>query len=158
MSAPTQAGTLRVLRRLLLALLVLSLVGTGIELLLLGHTEDFWQWSPLILIAASLVVLGWLLAAPRRAILRAWQAAMGLLGLSGAVGTYLHYRGNVEFELEMMPGLGGLPLFREAMTGATPALAPGVMIQLGLLGLAYTFRHPGLHRFPGDSTPHEGEP
>jgi hypothetical protein len=45
----------------------------------------------------------------------------------------------VEFELEMYPGLSGLELFREAMKGATPALAPGTMTILGLLGLAYTY-------------------
>ena len=32
----------------------------------------------------------------------------------------------------------------ERLTGATPALAPGAMVQLGLIGLAYTFRHPAL--------------
>jgi hypothetical protein len=36
----------------------------------------------------------------------------------------------------------GLELFWEAMKGATPSLAPGVMAQLGLLGLACTYRHP----------------
>jgi len=30
-------------------------------------------------------------------------------------------------------------LFREAMMGATPALAPGAMIQIGLIGLLYAF-------------------
>jgi hypothetical protein len=53
------------------------------------------------------------------------------------VGTFLHYRGNVEFELELTPGIRGLALFREAITGATPALAPGAMIVVGLVGLAY---------------------
>ena len=54
----------------------------------------------------------------------------------------LHYRGNAEFELEMMPALGGLDLFWKSMQGATPALAPGAMVQIGLVGLAYCFRHP----------------
>jgi hypothetical protein len=64
--------------------------------------------------------------------------------VSGVLGAWLHYRGNVEFELEMEPALRGLTLFWRAMRGATPALAPGTMIQLGLVGLAYTFRHPAL--------------
>jgi hypothetical protein len=38
----------------------------------------------------------------------------------------------------------GMDLLSKAMTGAAPALAPGAMIQLGLLGLVYTFRHPAL--------------
>ena len=65
-----------------------------------------------------------------------------LFVLSGVVGLWLHYHGNVEFELEMYPGLAGFELFRESVTGATPTLAPGTMLELGLLGLLYTYRHP----------------
>jgi hypothetical protein len=57
---------------------------------------------------------------------------------SGAAGSLLHYKGNVEFEVESMPGLGGWALFKQSMTGATPALAPGTMILLGALGLLFT--------------------
>jgi hypothetical protein len=48
----------------------------------------------------------------------------------------------------------GLKLFKAAITGATPALAPGSLIQMGLLGLAYTFRHPAL-RSKIDQPPNE---
>ena len=42
-----------------------------------------------------------------------------------------------------------MALFWKAMAAKTPpALAPGAMTQLGLLGLAYAFRHPALGR-PG---------
>jgi hypothetical protein len=64
--------------------------------------------------------------------------------LAGMLGVYLHYSGNREFELEMYPTMSGMELFRKTMTGATPALAPGTMIQLAFVGLAYTFRHPRL--------------
>jgi hypothetical protein len=37
-----------------------------------------------------------------------------------------------------------MPLLWKVMSGAAPALAPGAMVQLGLLGLIYTFRHPAL--------------
>ena len=57
---------------------------------------------------------------------------------SGLVGLWFHYSGNAEFELEMYPSLSGWSLVREALSGATPALAPGTMIHLGLLGLTYT--------------------
>ena len=69
---------------------------------------------------------------------------MILFVLSGLVGLILHYQGNAEFELEMYPSLNGLELFWEAIRGATPTLAPGTMIQLGLLGWVYTIRHPQL--------------
>ena len=61
---------------------------------------------------------------------------------AGVAGGWLHYDGNAEFELEMDALLEGLELFEESMTGATPVLAPGAMIQIGLVGLAYCFRHP----------------
>jgi hypothetical protein len=64
---------------------------------------------------------------------------MTLSVVSGLLGVFLHYRGNVEFELEHNPRATGWALFREAMMGATPALAPGVMVQIGLLGLLYAF-------------------
>ena len=57
----------------------------------------------------------------------------------GIVGLILHYRGNVEFELEMHPAASGLALFWESVRSATPALAPAAMIQLGLLGLVYAY-------------------
>ena len=50
---------------------------------------------------------------------------MALFVLSGGIGVALHYRGNVEFELEMYPSLSGLELVRKTLTGATPVLAPG---------------------------------
>jgi len=64
--------------------------------------------------------------------------------VSGGLGIYFHIRSNVEFELEMYPSMGGWELVRESLTGALPALAPGTMIYLGLLGWAATFRNPFL--------------
>ena len=71
---------------------------------------------------------------------------MAAFVIAGVAGVILHYRGNAEFELEMHPAVRGFDLFRDAMMGATPALAPGTMAQLGLLGLASTYRHPRLRR------------
>jgi hypothetical protein len=69
---------------------------------------------------------------------------MVLYLLIGLLGVYLHYRGNVEFALERYPTLGGFKLMWKALRGATPALAPGALAQLGLLGLLYTYRHPAV--------------
>lgn len=137
--------TLGALRRLLLGIATLGLIGIGVELLLLGHFEDWWQLVPLVLVAGSLLSIAWHVVEKGRASLRAVRWMMGLCVASGILGMFLHYRGNTEFELEMMPGIEGMELFRNAITGATPALAPGAMIQLGLIGLAYAFRHPAWH-------------
>jgi hypothetical protein len=73
-----------------------------------------------------------------------FQSAMVLLMLSGALGAVLHYRANMEFKLEMDPSLSGLALFSSVVQAtAPPALAPGNMALLGLLGLACAFRLDG---------------
>jgi hypothetical protein len=59
--------------------------------------------------------------------------------ISSAVGIVLHYIGNTEFELERKADLKGWALFTKSMTGATPALAPGTMAQLSLIGLLATY-------------------
>ena len=97
---------------------------------------------PLVLLAAGLIIIGIWVRRRRRWSLRTFQATMLLCVVAGPVGMWQHYTGNVEFELEMTPAMSGLELFGEAMTGAMPALAPGAMVQLGLLGLLYAFRHP----------------
>ncbi len=130
------------LRQLLLFTLLVSLVGTLAELLLLEHFEDAWQWAPIGLLGAALLALaGYALERGPKS-LNVLRTVMVLCVVSGAIGLLLHYKGNVEFELEMYPDLSGFKLFKDAMMGATPALAPGAMVQIGLVGLAWTFRHP----------------
>lgn len=133
-------ATLDRLRCLLLGLVAFGFVGTAAELWLLGHHEDIWQWVPLVLAGLALAVLGWHASAATRVTLAILRGTMTLAAISGLVGTVQHYRGNVEFERELSPGVSGFALFAEAMHGATPALAPGTMTLLGLLGLAATFR------------------
>jgi hypothetical protein len=125
-----------ILQRRLLGLLALGFLGTGAELLLLGHTEGFWQCVPLVIIAFSLVTLA--LRAFRSGALsnRAFQIAMWLAMAGGLAGMALHFQANREFKLEMQPSLSGLPLVWVSLKkGLTPALAPGMLILLGLLGL-----------------------
>ncbi len=129
---------------MLLFILVLGIVGTGAELLLIGHYEDPWQIAPLGLFAAGLVAVAWQGVSRSPASIRALQTVMALFVASGALGVYLHYAGNIEFERELDPDLSGFALFKEAMRGATPALAPGTMVLLGLIGLVYAHEHPRL--------------
>ena len=145
------------LRRLLLALLFLGLVVTGTDLILLEHFEDRWQLVPLILIGVGLAVLGVHVLQRGPASLRVLRITMVLYLPAGLTGLVLHYRGSSEFQLEVNPGLGGFELFWKAIKAkAPPALAPAAMLHLGLLGLAYGYRHPvlsGSHRDTAD----EGE-
>ena len=135
-------------RVLILGLLAFALGGTGIELLLLGHYEEPQQWAPLVTMGLGMASAVWCLVAPSRASLRVLRFAMVLLVLSALVGLWLHYRSNAEFELEMYPGREGFELFKESLMGAIPALAPGALVQMGLMGWIATFRHPALFREP----------
>jgi hypothetical protein len=130
-------SALALVRRVILIILLVGMVGILIELLLLEHVEDTLQLVPLALLGLGVISLLWHARSPHRTSLRAVRAMMVLFVVSGVLGVYLHYRGNVEFERERRPQAGGWTLFREAMMGATPALAPGAMVQLGLLGLLY---------------------
>jgi hypothetical protein len=150
-----QTTTLAAMRFFLMGIFLTGLVGTGGELLLMEHTEGFWQRLPLFLIVLVLVVLCCSALKPGPLVWRVFQGTMLLVVLTGLVGCILHYQGNVEFELEMYPSRKGMELFRESITGATPSLAPGIMMILGLVGLAYTYRHPRLSRTqenPSDDT------
>ena len=130
------------IRSLLLAIFLLGILGAGSELFLLGHYEDPWQLVPLGMIGLSLVVLVVRLFRNDARVLRIFQVLMLLFVAAGALGVYLHYQSNVEFELEMNPAAAGWELIRESLTGAMPALAPGTMVYLGLIGFLHTYRHP----------------
>ena len=132
-----------IIRRLILAVLFVGLFGTGAELLLLKHTGSVWELIPLVLIGLALVVLTWHAITKHPASARAVQGIMGLFLLAGVAGIALHYQSSIEFKLETNPSLVGWALFWAAITATTPpALAPGAMIQLGLLGLIYTYHDP----------------
>jgi hypothetical protein len=139
------SAILRRLRRLLLAILTIGMAGTAIDLLLLEHYEDVWQIPPLLIIALGLVAVGWVWTAGSGTAVVAMRIVMLLAIAGGVAGIALHYYGNREFQLEIDPELQGWALVAKIMTAkAPPALAPAVMIQLGLLGLIYTYRHPAL--------------
>jgi hypothetical protein len=138
------------LRRLLLGLVLLGMAGLLAELLLLEHYEDVWQWVPLVSLAIGFVLALAVWMRPARGALRAFRAVSAVYVAAGALGVYLHLDGNVEFARESDTSLRGFPLFWEALQGATPALAPGALAQLGLLGLALAYRHPALRRGPAD--------
>jgi hypothetical protein len=152
---PGEAALLARLRAILSVVLLLGLLGTGLELLLLEHFEGFWQPVPLALIGLGTLALGWHARRPSRESVRLLQGAMALCVAGGLLGLGLHYRGNMEFELELHAEQAGLALFRAVMMGATPVLAPGALIQLGLVGLAVVYRHPAAAASPADGPPNE---
>jgi len=136
--------TLGIVRRGLLWVLAFAFVGLEAELLLLGHTEEWTQWIPVVGLGLALLALGVVALRPSRLAVQLFRILMGLLIVAGIAGLILHYRGNAEFELETRPSMAGLELIRKSLTGATPALAPGSLVPLGWLGLIAVWKHPKL--------------
>ena len=79
---------------------------------------------------------------------RAFQGVMVLFIVIGGAGVWFHYGSNAAFELSLHPSMAGWEAVREFLSGPAPAIAPSAMVQLGLLGLTYTYRHPFLERRP----------
>ena len=145
MDEAIEAPGLRIMRRLILLLLTVAMVGTAADLMLLDHHEDFWQMVPLGVIALGVVSVVLSTVKGGAGAVMLMRMTMALFICSGFVGMGLHYIGNNEFQLEMDPSLRGWGLFVKAITSkAPPALAPAAMIQMGLLGLLYTYKHPAL--------------
>jgi hypothetical protein len=108
--------------------------------------ETWIQWIPLVVLLSGLASSIWVALRPGRASFRTFQAIMAIFIVAGVAGLYFHYAGNVEFAIERDATLSGLRLAWKSLRGATPALAPGALAQLGLLGLAYTYTHPAMRR------------
>jgi hypothetical protein len=130
-----------VVEKILFAALLLGMIGSGLELVLLKHTEEIRQWIPLVLLGAALPAIVWHYWRGDRVSTRLLRWLMVAFIAGGAVGIYFHFQGAAEFKLEGNPSLRGWALFWEAIRAkAPPLLAPGAMIQLGLIGLAYLYK------------------
>jgi uncharacterized membrane protein len=134
------ADRIDLLRRWILIILVLGLLGTVTELVLLEHYEQPLQFVPLVLIVAAVGVLWWEFRRHDVASRRAMQIVMALFVLAGFVGFAAHFYGSAEYQLELNPDMSNWELLEKILRAkAPPLLAPGMMLQLGLLGLAYVF-------------------
>jgi hypothetical protein len=126
------------LRKYIFGIYMISGFGLVAELLLLEHFDGFWQLLPLVLITISLIIIFWQFLSKNAASRKASQSLMLLMILAGCWGLWMHYSGNTEFELELHPSSKGFTLFWDSITGATPVLAPGAIVGLGLTGLVFT--------------------
>ena len=128
------------LRLWIVGIIVLGLIGTMTDLVLLEHDEKAHQFVPLVLMELGAVTLAWHAMAKSTASLRSLQIVMGLFVLSGFAGMAAHFNGSMEYQLELNPDLSMAELLDKIIHAkAPPLLAPGMMIQMGLLGLAYAY-------------------
>lgn len=133
------------IRQLLVGVIILGSAGSLTDLVLLRHYEDTAQLIPLALLVAALVLAVGQALRQTPGSLRIFRAVMLLSVAAGLAGIGFHFDGAAEFQREIDPSLGWWPLvLKVARSQVPPLLAPGAMVQLGLIGLVYTFRHPGL--------------
>lgn len=145
MTTPADPHT--TMRRLMLGLAAFGLTGIGTELVFLEHYEDAPMSVPFGAIAVALAAIVLQVLANTAGTVRLLRVAMSALVIVGAIGVVLHYRGSLEFQVDMDPTLSASQLFWKVMhMKAPPTLAPGALAQLGLLGLISTYRHPALAR------------
>lgn len=118
--------------------IVFLTIGLIIELFLISHYEGEWQILPIILTFLVLGVFFLLRWKRTRTTLRLFKFLLGLTVISGVLGVYFHLQANMEFEAELHPAQSFLTNFTESLSGALPALAPGSMLVVALIGYIYT--------------------
>ena len=139
----SDAQTLRGVRLLILAAIAAALIVTEAEFLFVGHTGS----NNGQVIAAVLVSLGRIMVTCH-AIFRNTSSVvvlrftMYLFLIFGVDGLFTHYHWAVQSALKSQPALVGRHLLYATLSGKIPLLAPAMLIEIGVLGLIYTFQHP----------------
>ncbi|MFZ4826702.1 MAG: hypothetical protein ACOYLB_05045 [Phototrophicaceae bacterium] len=130
------------LRASLLAIASMAFIVTPVELWLTGHYENAFQWIPFILCGIGLVAIGTVYFHPARWSVWGLRLVMGAVGVGGVYGIVLHLLNNFAFELEIRPNATSSEVILEALRGANPLLAPGILVFGAMLALLFTYAHP----------------
>src|SRR6185295_17611821 len=111
------------------------------------HYQDYWQMIPLALFGVGAITLIGHVAVENPVTLRAFQAAMLLLMLGGGAGIVFHAQASAGFHGELdWQNQRWHALDVVLHSKVPPSLAPGALVQMGLIGLAATYRHPASQR------------
>jgi hypothetical protein len=149
------------LRMFLLWLSAWLCVGTIVELFLAKHYDDPIQLIPFALCGLGLIAVAAALRWPQRAQLLALRGVMSLLLLGSLLGVYQHLINNFAFELDMRPSAVWSDVWFQALRGAAPLLAPGILAVAAVVAIAATYAHPALAGRNADAMqvrPAAGEP
>lgn len=134
------------LRRLLLILAAGVYAGVPVELYFAEHYEQKYQKIPFILCGIGFVAVVTVLVYPRRTTLWPMRLLMGVISSGSLLGMYLHIKSNFDFELEIRPNATHREVLMDALRGANPLLAPGVLALAAMVAVLATYYHPALQR------------
>jgi len=132
------------LRQALLILAGLVFAITPEELWLTDHMEETEQLIPFAVCVAGIVTVAWVSIRPGRPTLMLLRAVMLVPLVTSLLRMYYHVSGNVGFELEIRPNDTTSDVFFDAMKGANPFLAPGILALAGLIALLATWHQEGM--------------
>lgn len=151
-----EPGALARVRTFVGLLVAGGIVVMAADLILIGHYAGTNQLIPLVLAGAGLVALGWTGIRPGLLAVRVVQFVMLCFVGAGIIGVTLHVKANTIAVREKTPAIAWRDLVSQSLAStAPPPLSPGLMAQLGLLGLVFCYRHPALQEdeapAPGDA-------
>jgi hypothetical protein len=132
------------LRRFLLWFSAAIMVTTPVELWFMDHYQERAQMIPFVLCVLGLFAIGAVLVRPTRLTAFALRGTMTLVAAGSLLGIVLHLVNNFQFELEIRPNAAVVDVIGEALKGASPLLAPGILALGALLALTATLYHPAL--------------
>ena len=129
---------------MILAVLMFGMGGLLVELSLIAHYEDAAQWIPLVVLSIGLLALAVDYVSSSDLTRLILQLTMVVIIAAGVLGIYFHFDGSREFQLEMDPQMRGANLVWHVLRAKSPpTLAPGLMVNLGILGLGYVYLRSG---------------
>jgi hypothetical protein len=134
------------LRLFLLGLAAFLCAGTIVELVLQEHYTEPLQFVPLLFCAVGFVLILLVILRPSRATITILRVVMALGVLASLVGVYEHMEQNMGFVLDITPNAPMFDAFMEALRGAAPLLAPGILAIIGALAWMGTYAHPAVFK------------
>lgn len=121
------AQTESFLRRALFVAGVSVFALTVVELVLQEHTGGGVQTLPFVACALGLIAAAMLALSRARPVVLGARALLGLVILASVFGLWEHLEHNYDFTREIMPGLSSGEAMMDAIFGASPLLAPGIL-------------------------------
>ena len=134
------------MRLWLLLLAAAVFPGTIVELILERHYDKLLQFVPFVLCVAAFVTLAIVIV--RATPLTVWAMRLVMMTMFPVtlLGMWEHLDGNLDFERDIRPNAGTWEQLTNAIHGAAPLLAPGILALAAGVALIATYRHPALHR------------